>query len=122
MRQRPGMRQGAWLALAAMLIQLVLSFGHMHAEDFFPPQGHGKLQWSAGNAVPGPGSRAPESLAFDVCAICASMQMVAATVLPEPVALALPSEFGSAAPPPEVALLLTAPPHLLFHIRAPPSA
>jgi hypothetical protein len=117
------MRRGTWLALAAMVLQLVLSFGHMHPEDFFPPAGPGAKILAAadsGAAPQVPAKPAPGDAAHDDCAICANMQMAAALLLPDPVLLLPPADFGMAAPRVTIALLLTAPPHLLFQTRAPP--
>ena len=124
-RARRTRRPGAWLALAAMALQLVFSFGHIHPEDFFPPASHGaKVVAAATNdAAPQPPSKqAPGGFAHDNCAVCANMQIAASLLLPEPVLLLPPPDFGRPSPVTVAALVLTAPPHLLFQTRAPPTA
>jgi hypothetical protein len=120
MRSR-GLRQwGGHLALVGLWLQLVLSFGHFHPEDF------AGLVSATATVVAAPQRDAPpqpadEQAAHEACAICANLALAGALVLP---ASAKPSPPPSAAPPLDRgdAYVLTAPPFLLFLTRAPPSA
>jgi hypothetical protein len=75
----------AWVALFALACQLVLSFGHVHAGPF----GGGSLEFAAaetGNASadspPSAPQKDPIGLAGDYCAICASIGLAGALILP----------------------------------------
>lgn len=108
-----------WLALVAVLIQLIASFGHIHAEDYrFLVHGHSATIVKAGD---GPTGGAGPFLAPDIdCAICASAQILGAGALPvafAPSALHLDGVTSLAAVD---ELWLTPPRHLLFSTRAPP--
>ena len=79
---RTNRRWGIWLALAAMTLQLALSFGHIHLEKF-----------ASGSAIAGvAASKAPSSQqnpaqnpaneAKDFCAICATIHLASSSFLP----------------------------------------
>ncbi|HWE76843.1 MAG TPA: hypothetical protein VG328_27005 [Stellaceae bacterium] len=108
-----------WLALLAMVIQLVASYGHIHPQDFRPMlQGHGAPVLTAPN---GTGSGLGDGLAADIdCPICASISMLGSSALPDGIRLPAPALHPSPAPVAFDALHLTAPPHLLFDTRGPP--
>lgn len=70
------------------MLQLVLSFGHVHPHDLVPPgglRGH-----SASVATQAPSQPAPASDDDDYCAICASIFLVASSFTPTPPALPVP--------------------------------
>lgn len=116
----PRRRLPAWLALFAVLMQLVASIGHVHPEDYlFLLRGHGTPVLSAGHAPSGGSS---PSLAPDTdCAICASVQILGTAALPNPFALPPLREQGAAIVLATVdELWLTPPPYLLFITRGPP--
>jgi hypothetical protein len=87
---------GARWAFFAFWLQLAVSAGHMHPEDVFGPLGHPvvagqgatllEADWQNGNASGDPHSGA----VGDICAICATMQIVAAAVPPVPFLLQAP--------------------------------
>jgi len=108
-----------WLALAAVLLQIIASFGHIHAEDYrFLVHGQGTTLVKAGDAAP---NRSGPLLAADIgCAICASAQILGSGALPDAARFLSPS-LESVAPLAAVAaLFLTPPRHFLFSTRAPP--
>ncbi|HEY1544576.1 MAG TPA: DUF2946 family protein [Xanthobacteraceae bacterium] len=117
---RTNIRFGSRLALFALAVQIVLSFGHVHvgkiATSHLPAHAM-QLQAADGNMPSHPGHAAD---ANDFCAICASIAMVASSVLPEPALPAPPvatshlwsREFASSLPPRQA--------HFLFQARAPP--
>jgi hypothetical protein len=86
---RQHIRSATWLALAALAAQVVMTFGHIHAERFSTPSAAAAAIAAAGLQAPdkakGAGSptqpnRAPGADGF--CAICASIGLLGALVLP----------------------------------------
>ena len=86
---RQHIRSATWLALVALAVQVVMTFGHIHAERFSTPSAGATVIAAAGLLAPdkanGAGSptqpyRAPGADGF--CAICASMGLLGALVLP----------------------------------------
>lgn len=77
-------RWGAWAGLAALTLQIVLSFGHIHPEDLgLPPAGSDQTQAAlAATSHPAPNQpghdQSPDP--DDYCAICASMALVATAI------------------------------------------
>lgn len=110
-------RVTGWLALLALAVQLVVSFGHVHAL--------GDRNRSAAIAAPAPsGAGGPDSgkapAGHDVCAICAVMALTASGALPgapQPAA-ALAASRIDFQPVASVALRVAAP--AAFHARGPP--
>ncbi|HXQ50215.1 MAG TPA: hypothetical protein VN802_03905 [Stellaceae bacterium] len=109
------------LALAALALQLVLSFGHIHPGDIFRP-GASTL---AGAVTPAPSTPQPQPPTLpdhDGCAICASMAMAASSALPAPVLLLPPSLTGRASQPLPLPPIVASAPRPPFQTRAPPAA
>jgi hypothetical protein len=108
-----------FLALLAMLLQFVLSFGHFDGQDFRGLQsGHQPL--TLANAQ-GAGGGTGQGLAGDVdCPICSSIQLLGSTALPDGVQLRQPVIRHNAIVLAVEPLRLTPPPHLLFDTRGPP--
>jgi hypothetical protein len=113
-------RIAAAVGLMAMLLQLCVSFGHVHAGDLLRAV---SLQTS-GCATPSDCSRkVPPGLPDDDCPICAAVHMAATGVPPTPPTLALPAEFATLAHRPFiVAFHGAARRHSPFQTRAPPLA
>jgi hypothetical protein len=79
---------GSYLALFALAVQLVLSFGHVHLEGGAPTSPHGSALFgihpSATAAAPAdPGGRESPALADDYCPICALTHLAGTLVLAE---------------------------------------
>jgi hypothetical protein len=123
---RTNLRQGAWCALLAMAIQIVVSFGHAHRSEGFRP-GAFLPQATAGihnQSADDPGDPAskPGRPVVDYCAICVVINMGASVIPADAPASGVPvgasrvqfSPHSEDAPP--------ALEHLLFQARAPPSA
>jgi hypothetical protein len=120
---RSKLHSGSRLAMFALAVQLVLSFGHVHLQNLAPA--------TTKSAVPASGTvllseRAPShdhggSLDAD-CPICALIQLIAASALSAPPVLPLPLHSGSTGlqAPAEMASVCS--PHFPFEARAPPSA
>ena len=117
-------RRVAWLALFALWLQLGLSFGHTHPEDFFGLDHHKQAQLTAAHTAPGaPAGSIADVLGHEAsCGICASVALAGTVMVPIPPVVALP-RFERGAPPPlyDHAVVIR-PPHLLFQTRAPPVA
>jgi hypothetical protein len=124
-KARPGRRLGSWLAICLLLLQLVVAAGHFHPEDFAFLQG--KADGTVAIAATGqdgatlPGGGQPSLPAHDDCPLCFNLHVLGGSALPEPTALAVPSEHVVALPPPTGELALVSAPHLLFQTRAPPA-
>jgi hypothetical protein len=130
MLQRQSIRLvGARLAIFAVWLQVVLTFGHIHAFDIYlyghpvvPAQGVTQVTADDGT-TPVPSAPLQANEAGDqACSICANMALVAATVLPDPARIAPPSATPLRRAWIAEPLRLTAAPYLLFQTRAPPSA
>jgi hypothetical protein len=110
-------RWGSYLALAALVFQLALTFGHVHLEQSFT--GNVAVATTVGNAADAPSS--PDSPDHDHCATCALIHLAQtlltpdAPILPHPVAFERPPRIAATAG-------LTAPPPARFRARAPPLA
>jgi hypothetical protein len=112
-------RTPQFLALLAMLLQFVLSFGHFDGQDFAALLGsHQPL--TIANAQGG-GDGTGQGLAGDVnCPICSSIQLLGSMALPDGVHLRAPVVQHTGIVLAFAPLLLTPPPHLLFDTRGPP--
>jgi hypothetical protein len=116
MRRNSGL--GSWAALFALTIQLYLSFGHIHLQDFqvSSPAIAGSSQTQPGN--PADDDHRPGG--HDFCAICAALSLTASSTLPTVALLAIPVDH----PHPWAVDLRTAQHphnvHFPFQARAPP--
>ena len=108
---------GGWLALLALALQLALSFGHVHAEEFAAanpaivaaqPAGPGGTQQPSGN--------------HDDCPICVVIHLAGTLLLPAPPAIPLPASFAIAQRYVPALQALVAAPAASFQARAPPQA
>jgi hypothetical protein len=119
---RTNRRFGAWCALAALALQIILSFGHAHRIEGFRP---GALLQAAVHAETAlqrsdPASK-PAGLAFEYCAICVVTKMGASAVPPEAPASGAPVIAGKVRFAPYAEAAAWTLEHLLFQARAPPS-
>jgi hypothetical protein len=107
------------IAVLAMLVQFVASYGHIHPQDFRGMlQGHGAPVVTAPNST---GSGLGDGLSTDIgCPVCASISLLGSSALPDGIRLPMPSSQASTALVAFDALHLTSPPHLLFETRGPP--
>jgi hypothetical protein len=117
---------GAYLALFALALQLVLTFGHVHLDRAAPTSADRSTvatadAWNAAALTPtDPTDR--HDRADDRCAICSLIHLAGALVLAEPPSLPLPdiSVRGPGEPP--LAFDFPSPQRALFAARAPPTA
>lgn len=87
---RKRLRFGGWLALLALALQLALSFGHIHAEDFAPTANiQTAIDADQGGGIPAD----PEhhGLGHHDCGICATLSLLATLVIPSPPTLTTPA-------------------------------
>ena len=84
-------RFGAALGLFALLLQLALTFAHIHPEDIFPSASGASAQVADRSQ---PGGRDPDRQApgapHDDCPTCTVMHLAGTVVVPDAPALAVP--------------------------------
>jgi hypothetical protein len=116
---------GVALALFALAIQLVASFGHVHLDRHAPLTAPSvalfQVAADAGASGAPTGDEAP-STGHHHCAICALIHLAGTALAAEPPALPLPIAFGSSPPTPGSEVRSAAPDRGPFAARAPPIA
>lgn len=124
---RANRKTGGRLALFALALQFVLSFGHIHREDIYGPSygvaGAAKIAASTVlDKSPSNPSNQPATHHDDYCAVCASISLLsnsfvaAAPQLPVPVAVHVVDHVT------HVVALAVPPRRVSFQSRAPPTA
>jgi hypothetical protein len=119
---RNTIRQGTWLALIALALNLGLSFGHFHAIDA-KASGRGIAAVAASIASPDDGDRQGNSdggHADYLCPICMSATAMANALTSTPPSLSLDLVNVTADRTIESALVLVEPPRAAFQSRGPP--
>jgi hypothetical protein len=117
-------RRGAGLGLLALLVQIALSFGHLHLQDIRPAS----AQFAAAATQPAqvdpePARRhVPPGLPDDDCPLCIAVHMAASGLLSVPPAMNIPGGFIHIAPSPIAARQRPVRRYVLFRTRAPPAA
>lgn len=109
---------GGWLALFALGLQLALSFGHIHPEDFAAAKASATQSLTAQQNAPGQHQDDDDGF----CAICAVMHMAGASLVPGAPSVVSPVDAVAVA---FVALARAELPPLAplsFQARAPPQA
>jgi hypothetical protein len=117
LRRRAFQRLGSRLALFALLLQAVLSFGHYHAD---PTVGDG-ARTCVGTPCSSASSDVGDPANHPDCPICATMALAGSLLLPAPTLLPRPTSAGV-----DTSLLgsdygLAPTPYRLFETRAPPA-
>ena len=117
---------GGRLALFALALQLVLSFGHIHPEDLFGSAKRGAVSVStvlpsAAEVTALSGDQASQQ-ADDYCAICATTALLNTSFVAAAPQLPLPGGFRAVEQLDRVAALFVAPRRAPFQSRAPPAA
>ena len=114
-------RLGSLLALFALAVQLVLSFGHVHLDGV---RGETTSTIAVGSNVSTPPSPAqhPANEADGYCAICAVIHLAATSFLPQSPQLAVPFVAEIVEHSNLVAFFFVAPQRTPFQSRAPPLA
>ncbi len=118
-------RRGGWLALAALALQLVLSFGHIHAAELIGSLGiataTASLHADRHDEPAGSQDPADDAAVEGACAICASMALAGTLVMPDAVKLPLPSGVAEGTVRASDQRLLSGGLFRLFQPRAPPA-
>jgi hypothetical protein len=115
-------RFASWLALAALALQLVLSFGHVHPDGV-----HRAYDVAAGAASNAQAAQPlpvqqPGDDGDDYCAICATIYLAANSFVPQAPPLPVPFVSQSIEHCDRVAVVFIAPRRTPFQSRAPPLA
>ncbi len=122
MRWLHNRRFGSCLALAALALQLVMSFGHVHLDGVHHTYPTLALSRSGAQAsqlpAPQPGNDADD----DYCAICATIFLAANSFLPPTPQLPVPSVSQTIERFDRVPVVFIASRRALFQSRAPPLA
>jgi hypothetical protein len=120
---RTNRRFGAWCALVAIALQIVLSFGHAHrfagVRTVGVPQASIAIQTAVDKGDP---ASKPGSPAVEYCAICVAINMGASAVPPETPVWGTPVIAGGVRFVSRAEAAASTLAHLLFQARAPPSA
>jgi hypothetical protein len=112
------------LALLALAVQVILSFGHVHLNTFARASTPSAAAIGSGAVFPGGGapSHNPDGSPDADCQICAVMQLASMSAASVPPALPLPTSFRSIRLQAPAELAASSSPHALFQARAPPAA
>jgi hypothetical protein len=117
---------GSGLALFALIAQLTLSFGHLHADasarDLGVSAAASNMQPSADQASTSSDRSGHQSIPDDYCPSCAFIHLMSGMVPAEVPPLPLRHHFGRLHLELAVELGSTAPGATLFQARAPPAA
>ena len=109
---------GTWLALAALALQLVLSFGHVHLDAVSRPPVVGAVA-----GVPGAPSLPDQHRGGDdYCSVCAVIQLAANAFVPQAPQLAVPLVSRAIEHVDHVAVIFITSRRTPFQPRAPPLA
>ena len=117
-RSRAGL--GSWLALVALALQLVFTFGHVHLDSTAPRQDIALASTPSPSAPTVPA--APDGANGDHCATCALIHLAGSLVPAESPVVPLPVAFERPRPEPADTLKLIPSEHARFRARAPPAA
>ena len=113
-------RFGGWLALTALALQMVVSFGHVHLDAIHRAAPLVATAGASAQVVQPSPTPQPQNDADDYCAICASIFLAATSFVPQ--APQLPVPFGGERV--ELAFVVAfdvvEPRRVLFQSRAPP--
>jgi Protein of unknown function (DUF2946) len=117
----------SYLALFALALQLVLSFGHVHFDDEDAPASERSALWGvhASAATTGADDHAGKetpALPDDCCPICTLIHLAGTLVAAEPPSLPLPIALARLRIEPAVEFDLTSSRRAPFGARAPPLA
>jgi hypothetical protein len=117
-------RGTAWLGLFAILLQLVLPLGHVHAQGLVTSRVLAGA-WRVASKSPSLSRQEhlPSGIPDDDCPICAVLHIAATGLRPAPPSAAEPTQFVEHLPPALIeAINLGIRRHSLFQTRAPPIA
>jgi hypothetical protein len=119
---RDNVRQGSWVALIALAINLALSFGHVHAIDG-KDLGHHSGVLVAAIAPPDDGrgqGQGGDDHADDLCPICIASTAIATALAPTPPVVRVEFVIGTIAHAIEETDAIVEPQRAAFQSRGPP--
>jgi hypothetical protein len=119
---RSNVRIGAWCALAALVLQLVLSFAHVHLEGGSATAPGLALAAPAADTANPPSNNEPKGHPGDFCAICALIQLAGTLTPATAPVLELPVVFSPVPFAVHTDRDLAAAAPLSFQARGPPIA
>ena len=123
MRQvRTNRRWSTWLALAAITLQLVLSFGHTHLEKLASGSAIASMTASETSSSQQNPAHHPANEADDFCAICATIHLASSSFLPDAPLLPVPFASRTTEHFGYVNFTFMSPQRAAFQSRAPPLA
>jgi hypothetical protein len=116
-------RRGALFALAALALQIAVSFGHVHLDGLMRPSNalvtsHNTAVAQASQQTPGQNPGDDD----DYCAICASIFLVSTSFVSEPPKLPVPDVFQRIRHSVSTDRGISTPLRVAFRSRAPPVA
>jgi hypothetical protein len=116
-------RHGALFALAALALQIAVSFGHVHLDGLVRPShalatSHNTVVAQSSQQTPAQNSGDDD----DYCAICASIFLVSTSFVSEPPKLPVPDVSWRIEPSFSAARGIVEPRRVAFRSRAPPAA
>jgi hypothetical protein len=117
---RTRLRLGSCVALLALALQLVISFGHVHVGALHA-QSPASVEATDNTPFAPPGHDGPDS-PDHYCAICAVIHLAGTLTLAEPPSIPLPRVLGQWRPDVAVKFGWLAAPPAFFPARAPPVA
>jgi hypothetical protein len=118
---RSNKKTGGRLALFALALQLVLSFGHIHRDDIYGPA-RAAASAPVTEKSPSLPSDQPSKHGSDYCAICATMSLLGNSSVAQAPQLPVPSVSHTAEQIDRVAGTFIATPRASYQSRAPPTA
>ena len=113
-------RFGVWLALAALVLQLGVSFGHVHL-DGVPPAAIIDAAAGAPGSAPLPDQQ-PGDRAHDYCPICAAIHLAASAFVPPAPQVEAPFASQPVERVDHITITFVSARRAPFQSRAPPSA
>src|ERR1700728_349206 len=119
---RSNTRFGSWLALAALAVQIAVSFGHVHLDGIHRGAAGVNVAAAATHASRSLPAQQPAGDADDYCAICATIFLAANSFLPHAPQLAVPFVSQAIEHIDRVAVAVIVPRRAAFQSRAPPIA
>jgi hypothetical protein len=118
-------RRGALFALAALALQISVSFGHVHLDGIVRTASHAAIAGTHNVALVQATPQLPAQNPGDdddYCAICASIFLVSTSFVSEPPKLPVPDVFWRIEPSFAAARGIVEPCRVAFRSRAPPAA
>ena len=120
--RRTNRRWSTWLALAAMALQLVLSFGHIHLEKLASGSVIASATTSKAPSSQQNPTQRPANEADDFCAICATIHLASTSFLPDAPLLSVPFASRTIEHFSNFNFIFVSPQRPAFQSRAPPLA